>query len=261
MGIHIFGIAAFFFIYSVFPALSLASTCFISGSGKGLLVNGEEEAFGIIENCNEVELKEGEADVCYKDSIDANRCVHLKVGDKIALDNPGDLFSGFSLASLDQILRPSSSTPGGRRLDDEASIPGFPAGEILLPVDKLVFSVYSSAVPQGLSVFSLYTKEDDSNPVYEIQSPGSSLEIPANKLEYGKTYRWIARSSGGSSDDLFRIANQEDQADFEKQLAELVRENKGSPRAEDILKAELCHEFEYYFDRDQALRKVYASNP
>ncbi|MGH8560216.1 MAG: hypothetical protein ACRESZ_22745 [Methylococcales bacterium] len=263
MKIHIFLIATFSFIFFSLPLLSLASTCVIAGDQakiSGLFVNGEEKSLGVIEDCKEVELREGQIEVCYRDSTHAKRCDPLASGEKLVLDNPGDFFGRLTVAKFEQILTPSTSGLGGRRLDEDVSIPGFPSGEILLPVDKLVFSVEHSVLPQGLNLFSLYADGNDANPIYEIGSQGGSIEIPAKKLESGKTYRWVARSSGGSYDDTFRTANEEDQADFEKQLTESIRETKGSPLAEGILKAELCNEYEYFFDRDQALRKVFASN-
>ncbi len=262
MRIHIFPIATFYFIIYLFPSFCLASTCVIVGKGKisGLLVNGEEKSLGRNDNCKEVELMEGQVQVCYTGPAHAKRCDPLTGPDKIVLNNPGDFFSGLTVAKFEQILSPSTSGLGGRRLDDDVSIPGFPSGEILLPADMLVFPIDPGVPPQGLKLFSVYTEGNDANPIYEIRSPRGSIEIPATKLEYGTTYRWVVLSSSESYDDTFRTANEEDQADFEKQLAESVSETNGSPLAQGILKAELCNEYEYFFDRDQALRKVFISS-
>jgi hypothetical protein len=257
----------FVFIFISCTSFSVAASCFIVGkSDTEIKVNGEDEYnsngfFEFIEECDEVEVINGsEVEVCFKNSFGTKMCKALNSGQKIEVDNPGEFFSGLSLAKIGQILNPSDSGPGGRRLDEDTSIPGFPSGEILLPKDKLVFSVDPSLIPEGLNTFSLNGDESGTDPIFQLKNPANRIEIPAGKLEYGKTYRWVAQSQGKTYRETFRIAAREDQDDFESQLEASVANTDGSSLARAILKVELCNEFEYFFDRDQALREAYAAS-
>lgn len=260
-------ISLFFYIIMSCPTLSLASMCAILGDENEIdyievFVNGDKELhpFGIKSNCNRVKMEKGsKVEVWYRNFAHEKQRKILNAGEKIVLNKPGDFFSGVTWTKFKQILSPSASVAGGRRLDDDASIPGFPSGEILLPRGKLVFPVNANLLPKGLNLFSLY-EATAANPIFEIRNPKGQIEILAAKLDHEKTYHWVAQSSEESYDDTFRITTKEDQDDFEKQLAESVSGTNGSPLAEGILKAEWCHEYEYFFDRDQALRKVYAAS-
>lgn len=246
--------------------LNYAANCVIAGDGeKGdivLEVNGEQEAepFGFKDDCSEVELIESPVPVTviYKDQNGSPQQRTLQAGESLEIAHSGGLFSGLTLEKLQQILSPSVSTGSGKRLEADSTLTGFPSGEILLPSGYLSFSTYADALPGSALDFKVY-QHNSSAVVFEVRAPGALIEIPATLFQNGQSYRWTLKGSEDFYDNIFRIAAAEDQQDFEQVLADSVSAAGPSGFTAAVMKAELCHQYEFFFDRDQELRRLYGS--
>ena len=148
----------------------------------------------------------------------------------------------------------SSSAQGGKRLDDQETLPELPGGILLMPHDELVINLREQGDSQYRD-FKLIAAGEQKT-VFQLAHIDQAILIPAAALSFGEDYDWTMTKNGQQYRGTFAIAFQEDQQAFEDELMSIPNYEQLSPQGKLLIKAVKAKEWQYLFDMDAAARQL-----
>ena len=148
----------------------------------------------------------------------------------------------------------SSAAQGGKRLDDQETLPELPGGILLMPHDELVVDLREQGDSQYRD-FKLIAAGEQKT-VFQLAHIDHAILIPAAALSFGEDYDWTMTKNGQQYRGTFAIAFQEDQQAFEDELMSIPNYEQLSPQGKLLIKAVKAKEWQYLFDMDAAARQL-----
>ncbi len=244
--------SVFFIILLLSGQTAYSSECYVKSGKVAVGVGGAGKvnilAGAVLKPCKGSAI---DAVICYENKLEQQICKRQSgVFSLTASTNERSSKSLFE--SIYSIYNPSKNGHyGGKRLKDSRALPGFPAGELLLPSSSLKFST-DTASRSSMMKFHLY-KKDINKLIFSSNKAGRTVVIPASKLYFGGKFKWVAQLDGEKFSGGFTVALREDQKEFEDELSNLLAKSDSSESTGHLLRAVLAKDYGYTFDMHQSL--------